>query len=582
MTANQQMLRYVSYHKPRLAAAVACILAINIARIVSPMILQRAIDGATSSGNLALLPEYGAFIVGAVGVQAIFIFLHRHLVLGISRDIERHLRNDCYQHLQNLASIDMQAGGGSGDITARVTNDVTKAVMGAGQAVFYLVNTAFASVIIAIAMTMLSWKLTLAVLIPLLFTAVITWWLDKSAKARAENVQALFGRISNHIRETLSAVRTVRAYSQERAKLESFQAMNDQYADAGLNLRRVSFLLPPILQFLMGISFVTLLWYGGRLTVSGALTIGEYVQFAVYLGYLAWPIAESGWMIIALQQGVASIQRVSCLLAWEPSIKDPPNAVMPDKLAGSIEFRNLIFHYPQSAKPALDGINLKINPGQTVALVGPIGSGKSTLMNMLSRLLHSSPGQLLIDGRSVDEIPLACLRASLGYVPQEPFLFRGTVAFNIAFGTEAAGQQEIEQAAAEAGIADEIAAFPSGYQTFLGEKGITLSGGQRQRIAIARALIRKPRILLLDDVFSSVDAFTEANILNHLRQYMHGRTCLVSSHRTSAIKEADLILVLREGRVAEQGTHHELLSRGGPYAEMHKKQLLEEELNMSA
>jgi ATP-binding cassette subfamily B protein len=581
MTATQRMLRYLSHHKPRLVAGVASILAVNIAKVASPAILQRAIDSVIATPASSHVLKYGGFIVAAVTVQGIFVFLHRQLVLGVSRDIERDLRNDCYGHLQGLAFLDIQTGS-IGDLTARVTNDVSKAIMGAGQAFIYLLNTVFTLVIVLIAMALLSWKLTIAVLIPLLFTAAIVWKLDKSIKAKAEKVQALFGRIFNHVQETLSAVRTVRAYLQDQAKLESFQQLNQQYAVEGLKLRRLSVLLPPLLQFLMGISFVALLWYGGRLAMAGTLSVGKYVQFTVYLGYLSWPIAESGWTITVLQQGMASMQRVHSMLSREPSIKDRPCAVESAKLSGSIEFRNLNFQYPQSSQPALYGITLKIDSGRTVALVGPIGSGKSTLMNMIPRLLDSNPGQLLMDGRCIHEIPLSVLRASLGYVPQETFLFSDTIAFNIAFGLDAASPEQIEQAAAEAAIADEITAFPAGYQTLLGERGITLSGGQRQRIGIARALIRDARVLLLDDAFSSVDAFTEANILRHFQNFMIGRTCIVSSHRISAIKDADWIVVLRQGQIAEQGTHCELLSREGLYAEMHEKQLLEEQLNTSS
>lgn len=581
MTANQRMLRYLSHHKLRLMAGVACILAMNIAKVVSPAILQRAVDSVAAARPSFHVLEYGGFIVAAATIQGIFVFLHRQLVLGISRDIERDLRNDCYRHLQSLAFVDIQAVGSIGDLTARVTNDIGKAILGAGQALVFLLNTAFTVLIVVIAMTLLSWKLAAAVLIPLLFTAAVIWRLDHSVKAKAASVQALFGRISSHIQETLSAVRTVRAYLQDQAKLESFQNLNQQYAVESLKLRRLSVLLPPLLQFLMGISFVVLLWYGGRLTAAGTLTVGEYVQFAVYLGYLAWPIAESGWGITVLQQGLASMARVHSILSKEPAIKDLPCAVS-EEIAGSIELRDLSFQYPQSIQPAIDGISLKINHGSTVAIVGPIGSGKSTLMHIVPRLLDCAPGQLLIDGRPAQEIAISTLRASLGYVPQKTFLFSDTVASNIAFGMDGVSQQQIEQAATQAGIAEEIAAFPAGYQTLLGEQGVTLSGGQRQRIGIARALIRYPRILLLDDVFSSVDAFTEANILQHFQKFMAGRTCLISSHRISAIKNADWIVVLRQGQIAEQGTHRELLSSGGLYAEMHERQLLEEQLNMSS
>jgi ATP-binding cassette subfamily B protein len=329
------------------------------------------------------------------------------------------------------------------------------------------------------------------------------------------------------------------------------------------------------------LGFIAVLWYGGRLKIAGAITIGQFVQFTLYLGLLVWPMIALGWVINLFQRGMASMGRMDAILSVDPEIRDTKTNGELRDIVGEVEFRNLTFTYPDSEEPALSEINLRIAAGQTVAFVGAVGSGKSTLMNLVPRLLDAEPGQVLIDGRPIREIPLGVLRSSIGYVPQETFLFSESVSGNVAFGVEDATPAEVERAATEAGIAEDIAEFPKRYDTLVGERGITLSGGQKQRTAIARALIRRPRILILDDALSSVDTYTEEKILGHLRQIMRGRTSLIVSHRVSTVKEADVIVVLDDGRIAERGSHEELIIRGGLYAELYDKQLLEEELAAS-
>ena len=341
---------------------------------------------------------------------------------------------------------------------------------------------------------------------------------------------------------------------------------------------RLSALFAPSLEFLIGLSFLVVLWYGGNLAINGKITVGQFVEFTILLGYLVWPIYELGWSIGLFQRGMASMGRIHSIMSIEPAIRDASQAVDVADIAGEIEFKDLTFTYTESAKPVLRGVNLRIEPGQTVALVGPVGSGKSTLMNLVARMLEAEDGQVLLDGHPIGHLPLKLLRSSIGYIPQEAFLFSETIAANIAFGVEQASRAEIETAAMEAGLAEDIAGFTNGYETFVGERGVTLSGGQKQRATIARAVIRRPRILILDDALSSVDTDTEAKILRRLRSVMRGRTCLISSHRVSTIKDSDLIVVLSEGRIAEQGSHDELLTLGGLYAQLHEKQLLEEGL----
>jgi len=420
---------------------------------------------------------------------------------------------------------------------------------------------------------------------PLVATA--THYFSQRIHDRFEQVQEYFGAVSNRAQEALSGVRVIRAYTQEQAEIKSFRRVNSEFVDRNMKLIRLSGIFHPILQCFIGLGFIAVLWYGGNLVIrgnrgdAGGITIGQFVQFTLYLGYLVWPMIALGWVINIFQRGMASMGRMNQIMSIEPAIRDTELTRDIREITGEIEFRNLTFNYNGASEPALKDVSLRITPGQTVAFVGAVGSGKSTLMNLVTRLLDAEPGQVLIDGLPIREIPLGVLRSSIGYVPQETFLFSETIAENIAFGVENATREEIEQAAVEAGIADDILEFPKGYETIVGERGITLSGGQKQRTAIARALIRRPRILILDDALSSVDTYTEEKILAHLRRIMRDRTSLIVSHRVSTVKDADLIVVLEDGRIAERGTHDTLIARGGLYAELYEKQLLEEELAAS-
>jgi ATP-binding cassette subfamily B protein len=464
---------------------------------------------------------------------------------------------------------------------ARATNDLSAVRMIVGPALMYSMNTVFAMALIVPLMAAISWKLTLLAFLSMPLVATATNYFSKRIHDRFEKVQEYFGTVSNRAQESLAGVRVIRAYTQERAEIESFKNVNREFVNRNLKLIRLSGIFHPILQFFIGLGFIAVLWYGGSLVIGGSISIGQFVQFTLYLGYLVWPMIALGWVINIFQRGMASMGRMNAIMSINPSIRDSDETRDIPGIDGEIEFRDLTFTYAGASEPALKDINLHIEPGQTVAFVGAVGSGKSTLMNLISRLLDASPGQVLIDGRPIREIPLGVIRSSIGYVPQETFLFSETVAGNIAFGVDNATSEEIEQAATEAGIAEDILEFPSGFETLVGERGITLSGGQKQRTAIARALIRRPRILILDDALSSVDTYTEERILAHLRRIMIGRTSLIVSHRVSTVKDADLIVVLEDGRIAERGTHESLIARGGIYSELYEKQLLEEELAAS-
>jgi ATP-binding cassette subfamily B protein len=546
----------------------------------APIVLRDAVDELATNISHSRLFQYGGLLILIALGQGVFLFTQRRLLINMSRDIEYDLRNDFYAHLQRLP-FEFYQTHRTGDLMARATNDLSAVRMIVGPALMYSMNTIFAMALLVPLMAAISWRLTLLAFLSMPLVASATNYFSKRIHDRFEKVQEYFGTVSNRAQESLAGVRVIRAYTQEQSEIDSFKRVNRESVNRNLSLIRLSGIFHPILQFFIGLGFIAVLWYGGSLTISGEITIGQFVQFTLYLGYLVWPMIALGWVINIFQRGMASMGRMHNVMSIEPSIRDSDQTSSALEIKGEIEFRNLTFTYGGGARPALEDINLRIAPGQTVAFVGAVGSGKSTLMNLVTRLLDAEPQQVLIDGRPIREMPLRTLRASIGYVPQETFLFSETIAENIAFGVEHATQEEIERAAVEAGIAEDVLEFPKGYQTLVGERGITLSGGQKQRTAIARALIRRPKILILDDSLSSVDTYTEEEILGHLRRIMRGRTSLIVSHRVSTVKDADLIVVLEDGRIAERGTHDSLITRGGLYAELYEKQLLEEELAAS-
>ena len=577
VTPLRRLIGYFLPYRRTLVLGVMCVFMTNLVRMGAPIVLRHAVDELATSISHSKLLEYGGLLILIALGQGVFLFTQRRLLINMSRDIEYDLRNDFYAHLQRLP-FEFYQTHRTGDLMARATNDLSAVRMIVGPALMYSMNTIFAMALLAPLMAAISWRLTLLAFLSMPLVASATNYFSKRIHDRFEKVQEYFGTVSNRAQESLAGVRVIRAYTQEQAEVESFKRVNRESVNRNLSLIRLSGIFHPILQFFIGLGFIAVLWYGGSLVISKRITIGEFFQFTLYLGYLVWPMIALGWVINMFQRGMASMGRMHQIMSIEPSISDSDETSGSSEIEGEIEFRDLTFTYGGAARPALEDINLRIAPGQTVAFVGAVGAGKSTLMNLVTRLLDAQPQQVLIDGRPIREIPLDALRASIGYVPQETFLFSETIAENIAFGVEHATQEEIECAAVEAGIAEDVLEFPKGYETLVGERGITLSGGQKQRTAIARALIRGPKILILDDSLSSVDTYTEEKILAHLRRIMRGRTSLIVSHRVSTVKDADLIVVLEDGRIAERGTHDSLITRGGLYAELYEKQLLEEEL----
>ena len=558
--------------------------------LVSPWILKFAIDDladATTVVTRGDLAFYAGLLLGVALLGGCFRFLMRRIIIGVSRDIEYDLRNDFFAHLQRLPLGYFQAHR-TGDLMSRATNDLSAVRMMVGPALMYSVSTGLIFMVATVVMLSIDVRLTLIALIPLPFVSLSVKYFGTAIYRRSERIQAQLSDLSAVVQEALAGVRVVRAYGREDVELERFQRANQEYVERNRLLIQLQGLFYPSLAFFLGLGALLVLWLGSRQVIVGRITIGEFVAFNAYLVMLSWPMIAFGWVTNMLQRGMASWTRMREVLDVEPSITDAsaePGFRSPADIRGSVELRNLTFAY--NGEPVLDQISVKIEPGQTLALLGATGSGKSTLLSLLPRLHEPPPGTVFIDGVDVRHIPLAVLRGAIGYVPQEPFLFSDTLGDNVAFGARRealrvhAERDLISRAVAIARLDKDVSEFSSGYDTIVGERGITLSGGQKQRTAIARALMVDPRILILDDALSAVDTYTEEEILSRLRETSRQRTSIIVSHRISTVREADLILILDRGRVVERGTHDDLLARDGLYTDLFKKQLLEAELDTS-
>jgi ATP-binding cassette subfamily B protein len=545
---------------------------------------------------------YCVILVAVMLMKGFFSFWTRWILIGVSREIEYDLRNDLLARLV-LMEPEFYVRNRTGDLMSRATNDLNAVRMVLGPGIMYSATTISTMVLAIFFMLKLSPALTAWVLIPVPIVAIVTRYFGQIIHQLSEQIQAALGVLSTRAQENLTGVRVIRAYAQEKQEVAKFDEANRDYVNRNIKLISTWSLFFPGLSTLIGMTVLILLWLGGKQVIDHRVSLGTFNAFYMFLIQLVWPMIALGWVTNIFQRGAASMGRLNYIMNAEPGIRDAsapahtpsdrynmrPNGDAPpaqekSNIGGEIEFRNLTFTYPtsgsetQSGEPVLRDINLRVPAGSTLAVVGPTGSGKSTLAALIARLWEAPPGTLFIDGRSIREYPLTELRSAIGYVPQDTFLFSETISENIAFGVTDAVEEQVFEAAEIASISGEIESFPQRFGTMVGERGITLSGGQKQRTSLARAILRQPRILILDDSLASVDTDTEERILRRLREVMSQRTTILISHRVSTVKNADMIIVLRDGYIIERGTHDELLAHNGYYADLYQKQLLEEEL----
>ena len=582
--AVSALVRYLVRYRHRFALGSVFLVLSTAITLLSPWVLKHAVDDLAAGpgpepGAGRALAFYAAALVGLALVGGACRFLMRRIIIGASREIELDLRNDLFGHLQRLPPAWFQARR-TGDLMSRATNDLAAVRMLAGPAIMYTASTSITFVVAVVLMLSLSPALTLLALLPLPVVSVVVKRFGSAIYVRSERIQAQLAHMSAVVQEALAGVRVVRAYRREGVEIERFRAANEEYVARSRAMVRLQGAFHPTLAFFLGLSALIVLWIGSRHVIDGRLSIGDFVAFNVYVAMLSWPMIAFGWVTNMLQRGLAAWQRMLDILQVEPSIRDRDDPVTPERIRGAVEFRDLTFAY--NGRAVLSGVSARVEPGQVLALVGPTGSGKSTLVDLLPRLFDPPPRTVFVDGVDVRDLPLGTLRGAIGYVPQEPLLFSETVAGNVAFGARrAAGGNGVADAVALARLDADVAGFPRGLDTEVGERGITLSGGQKQRAALARAILTDPRILILDDALSAVDTHTEEAILGRLREVMRQRTTILVAHRISTVRDADLILVLDDGRVVERGAHAELVAMDGLYAGLHRKQLLEEALEES-
>lgn len=581
--ALQRLWPYVTSARHAMIAGVLWIVLATGLSLTAPLILKYVIDNLLAGATRTTLALAAAALLGLAIADGVCRYWMRQRLIGASRAIEYALRNDFFAHLQRLPLSYYQANR-IGDLMSRASSDLGAVRMMVGPAVMYFGSTALGFVIAVALMVSIDPWLTLLALVPLPLVSIATHVFGKAIHDKFDRIQAQLSELSAVVQESLAGVRVVRAYRQEPFELSRFAAANDEYVHRNRSLITLQSAFYPSLSFFFGLSGLVVLWFGGSGVINGQITLGDFAAFSRYLVLLNWPLIAFGWVINIVQRGIASWQRMLEVMDTVPSITDAeadPHALA-DGVMGRLDVRDLSFTYPGSTQQVLTGVSFSASPGQTIAIVGATGSGKSTLLQLVPRLHDPPPGTVFLDGVDIRHVPLDRLRRVMGVVPQEPFLFSDTVAHNIAFGRDGEPPADaVAAAASTAGLDADVSGFGHGFDTFVGERGITLSGGQKQRAAIARALLVDPKVLILDDALSAVDTTTEEEILRRLREVRETRTCLIVSHRISTVRDADLILVLEGGRVIERGTHASLVARGGVYAAMDRRQRLEQELAAS-
>jgi ATP-binding cassette subfamily B multidrug efflux pump len=573
MTPLRRLLYYFGIYRNRLMLGAACVVASAVFSLAKPWIVGHAVNELGGGFTRATLVRYGLMLIGASIMEGVFLYLQRSIIIGVSRHMEYDMRNDFYQHLQKLP-MQFYQGQRTGDLMSRATNDLASVRMLIGPAVMHSMSSLLvvAGAFVMMLRTERSMALMSLISVPLVAGLVTIFGRRIHTLTRA--VQDYFGEISARVQENISGVRVVRAFTREQNEIATFKRMNHQYVERNRSLIRLTATFYPALHALIGLMFVFVFFLGSRKIIAGTMSLGAFVAFQFYLGRMIWPLIALGWVINLFQRGMAAMARLNDIWSVAPAADAAEDVEMVRE--GNLEIRDLTFAY--DTRPVLRDINLSVRHGQTVGIVGRTGSGKSTLLSLITHAFEPPPGTIFLNGRPVEAIPVRQLREWIGMVPQETFLFSESIAENIRFGNPAAGDEAVEQSAQQAGLSTDVAGFPQGIKTVIGERGITLSGGQKQRTAIARALVREPLILILDDSLSAVDTHTEERILRALRGIRKGRTVLIVSHRASSVKDADHIVVLDEGRIVERGTHEALVERGGYYADLYRRQTIEDEL----
>jgi ATP-binding cassette, subfamily B, multidrug efflux pump len=575
------LVPYLGKYRFQLFLGALMLICTVVSSMLYPWVLKYAIDGLKQSLNRDKLLFYALIILGLSVVEGFFRFWMRRILIGVSRLVEYDLRNDFLANVQKMSLSFLQTRS-TGDIMSRATNDLNAVRSVLGPGIMYSMNTIALFIIGTVILIRLNWQLTLIAYIPLILVSLTVKKFGKLIHDRFEDIQEQFSAMSTKAQENISGIRVIKAFAREESEIKAFGLLNHEYVHRNVSLIRLWGIFYPLMTALLGLSSVALLWFGGRQVIYGHLSLGEFVAFMGYLAMLTWPTIAVGWVINIFQRGSASMGRMLDIMNAIPEIHSQPGAKPPRLIQGALEFRNLSFQYPKVSHPVLHNINLHIPAGTSLAIVGHTGSGKSTLVNLIPRLLDPPPGTVFIDGMDVRDWPLTELRKNIGYVTQETFLFSETIEENIAFGqSTGVNKTETEWAAQVSQIYDDIKSFSHKMQTYVGERGITLSGGQKQRVAISRAVIMRPKIIIFDDSLSSVDTYTEEKILEELTKVMKDRTTILVSHRISTVRNAHQIVVFKDGAIVEHGTHESLMSQAGVYADLYNKQLLEEELAVS-